>query len=263
MVESRASDINVAVIGGTGLNQISGISKVTEHQILTDFGEPAAAIQELQLEVQGQAKNFYFLPRHGSPHKVAPHLINYRANIAALHQLGVKKIIAVNAVGSIDPSLQPKDLVMPLQVIDYTWGRESSFYDGTIRPLDHYDFSNPFDTGLINTIAAASESSQIALKVGGTYGVTQGPRLETAAEIRRMAQDGATLVGMTLMPEAVLAHELQMAYASICLVVNPAAGVSDNIITMADIQRAIDDGMDNAKSLIKFVLKELCQEFRA
>ena len=254
---SEANQITVAIIGGTGLNTMSGVRVVEEHVVETEFGKPSSPVFELELEeVEGKPR-FYFLPRHGKPHAVAPHLINYRANIAALESLGVKKILAVNAVGSIDPKLNPKDIVVPEQVIDYTHGREASFFDGTIKPLQHFDFSDPFDASLMETIKAVSEKAGCNAIFEGVYGVTQGPRLETAAEIKRMAQDGATLVGMTLMPEAVLAREVAIPYASICLIVNPAAGVSQAIITMEEIYQAVEEGMGQVQVLLKALVAEL------
>lgn len=248
------NSIKIAIIGGTGLNTIEGVTQQQLHEVSTDFGQPSAAIEELQLNLNGQQVHFYFLPRHGSPHSIAPHNINYRANIAALQQLGITHIIAVNAVGSIDPDLKPEEIVLPEQLIDYTHGRDTSFFDGTIGPLDHFDFSDPFDAQLLSTIRETAQVNKCHLVTGGVYGVTQGPRLETAAEIKRMAQDGATLVGMTLMPEAVLAREAKIAYATLCLVVNPAAGVSQAVITMDEIHEAIHNGMGNVKKLLSCIL---------
>ncbi len=159
------------------------------------------------------------LPRHGLPHRLAPHLINYRANLWLLHELGVDRVIALNTVGGIAASPEPGGMVVPRQLIDYTWGRESSFSDG--ERLLHVDFTEPYDAGLRSALLAAGDGD---ICDGGVYGCTQGPRLETAAEIDRLARDGATIVGMTGMPEAALARELQMRYAALCLVVNPAAG---------------------------------------
>lgn len=244
----------VAIIGGTGLNQMEGVTHIANHRVETDFGLPSSEIVELKINASGQDCEFFFLPRHGSPHSIAPHRINYRANIAALNILGVSKILAVNAVGSIDPQLHPKSIVMPEQAIDYSHGRESSFFDGTVKPLQHFDFSNPFNSELMAVCEAAAHESSTPIVRGGVYGVTQGPRLETAAEIRRMAQDGCTLVGMTLMPEAVLARELGMAYAALCLVVNPAAGVSNDVITMDEIHQAVADGMGQMHILLKKAL---------
>lgn len=244
----------IAIIGGTGLNQMDGVSQTAQHSVSTEFGSPSSDIFELSYRVNNQDYEFFFLPRHGSPHTIAPHRINYRANIAALKSLEVEKIVAVNAVGSIDPSLKPTNIVLPEQVIDYTHARENSFFDGTVHPLDHFDFSAPFNTELQDECKTAASAADVPMVVGGVYGVTQGPRLETAAEIRRMSQDGCTLVGMTLMPEAVLARELGIPYAALCLVVNPAAGVSTSVITMEEIHQAVADGMGQMHILLQRLL---------
>jgi len=256
-VNTNHKEIKIAIIGGTGFTAMDSIKCLGSQVISTEFGAPSGAIERYQLVDEDAASQFYFLARHGSPHSIAPHHINYRANIAALAELGVSTIIAVNAVGSIDPSLKPRDIVLPTQVIDYSHGRESSFFDGRQKPLAHIDFSHPFDEKVLATVQQCAVSESIALVTQGVYGVTQGPRLETAAEIRRMARDGASLVGMTLMPEAALARELDLAYASICLVVNPAAGVSHSVITMEEIHQAVADGMSQVQSLVKASIRSL------
>ena len=237
----------VAIIGGTGLSQMEGVEEIKRHQLATDYGDPSSAIRECRYQEQ----EFFFLPRHGDPHRIAPHKINYRANIAALKSLEIDQIIAVNAVGGIHSKLQPKDIVIPDQVIDYTSGRENSFFDGTLQGLDHIDFSYPFDQSVSENLRTKANELQIPLVYGGVYAATQGPRLETAAEIKRLAQDGATIVGMTLMPEAALAREMKIAYASLCLVVNPAAGVTDRVITMEEIHLAVQEGMGSIQKLIQ------------
>ncbi|XOV81903.1 MAG: S-methyl-5'-thioinosine phosphorylase [bacterium] len=167
---------------------------------------------------------YLILSRHGAQHEFAPHQINYRANIWLMHSLGVDGLLGTYTVGSIDPALAVGQLVVPSQLIDYSWGRASTFDD----KLHHIEFTQPYDTLLRQQVLQADG----ALVDGGVYACTQGPRLETAAEIKRLAQDGATLVGMTGMPEAALARELDIPFAALCLVVNPAAGVSDDVIDM-------------------------------
>lgn len=174
--------------------------------------------------VSGAEHSVLLLNRHGDDHTLAPHQINYRANIWLMRELGVDAVIGTHTVGSIDPALQDGWLVLPEQLIDYTWGRASTFDD----QRRHVEFSNPYDAPLQQRLQAIDAG----ITIGGTYGCTQGPRLETAAEIQRMAQDGCTLVGMTGMPEAGLARELQLPYVSLCLVVNPAAGIVDAPIDM-------------------------------
>ncbi len=224
----------LAVIGGTGIDQLAGLELVAAHNPQTPFGSPSRPVQEGRLDGVG----VYFLQRHGSPALIPPHLINYRANLWTLQSLGVKEIVAINAVGGINPALTPGRLVIPDQLIDYTWGRAHSFDDGSTGALQHIDFTDPYDSALRAALAEAASGTGISVEVGGVHGVTQGPRLETAAEIRRMAADGCDVVGMTGMPEAALARELGIGYASICMVVNPAAGLGDGPISLA-MMRAI------------------------
>lgn len=247
--------MTLAIIGGTGLSQLDGFECVDQLEIHSEFGAPSAPV--MKLKARHRDVCFYFLPRHGNPHSIAPHRINYRANIDVLSQLDVSGIVAVNAVGGIDPVLTPEQLVLPTQVIDYTYGREHSFFDGVHRPLEHIDFSHPFDSALLQKIRDAAAVVNVAIAYGGVYGATQGPRLETAAEIQRMARDGVTLVGMTLMPEAALAREVQLPYASLCLVVNPAAGVSENVITMEEIHQALANSIEHVKQVLGAILFEL------
>ncbi|MCZ6829656.1 MAG: S-methyl-5'-thioinosine phosphorylase [Gammaproteobacteria bacterium] len=218
---------STAVIGGTGLNQLAGLELIRAHSPETPFGEPSAPVQEGRLA----GNSVFFLPRHGTRHHLPPHKINYRANLWALRELGVERVVAVNAVGGIHAALGPGALVVPDQIIDYTWGREQSLYDGSGAALDHIDFTRPYTAGLRAKLLQAAASCNIPCADGATYGATQGPRLETAAEVQRLLRDGCDLVGMTGMPEAALAVELGLAYAAICLVVNTAAGLSDEPIT--------------------------------
>jgi 5'-methylthioinosine phosphorylase len=219
---------SIAVIGGTGVDELEGLEVVASHLPETPFGEPSRPIQEGRLG----AASVYFLQRHGSPGAIPPHRINYRANLWGLQALGVRQVVAINAVGGISDGMRPGRLVIPHQLVDYTWGREHTFDDGTSGQLQHIDFSAPFDAVMRRDLLTVASAEQIPHLSEGVYGVTQGPRLETAAEIWRMARDGCDVVGMTAMPEAALARELGLAYASICMVVNPAAGLSDEPITL-------------------------------
>lgn len=219
----------LAIIGGTGIDELDGLEVLRDHRVHTPFGEPSRAIQEGRL---GDA-TLFFLQRHGSPGAIPPHQINYRANLWALKSLGVDGIVAINAVGGIAPAMRPGRLLIPDQVIDYTWGREHSFDDGQGGQLMHIDFTEPYERLLRRQLLAAAERAGIPHEAVGVHGVTQGPRLETAAEIKRMARDGCDVVGMTGMPEAALARELDLPYASICMVVNPAAGLGDLPLTIA------------------------------
>jgi 5'-methylthioinosine phosphorylase len=224
----------LAIIGGTGIDELEDLQIVGEHLPETPFGKPSRPIQEGRL---GKSPLF-FLQRHGSPEAIPPHRINYRANLWALGSLNVQEIVAINAVGGISADMRPGRLVIPHQLIDYTWGREHSFDDGAQGQLMHVDFTEPYDRAVRNDLVEAASSAGITHAAQGVYGVTQGPRLETAAEIVRMARDGCDVVGMTAMPEAALARELGIAYASVCMVVNPAAGLSDEPITL-DFMRDI------------------------
>lgn len=239
---------DIAIIGGTGLNQLDGVERIEERNVETRYGSVSAPLQCLAV----RGKPFLFLARHGQPHRLPPHRINYRANIAALHAAGVKKIIAVNAVGGIHPAMPAGAIVVPRQLLDYTWGRAHTFHDED--SLDHIDFTEPYTQSLREQVLLAATNARIDVVDFGVYAAVQGPRLETAAEIDRLERDGADLVGMTGMPEAALARELNLEYVSICLVVNPAAGRAPGIITMADIQRVIDAGMGRVRTLLQQVV---------
>ncbi|MBZ9557037.1 MULTISPECIES: S-methyl-5'-thioinosine phosphorylase [Modicisalibacter] len=240
----------LAIIGGTGLTALPGLEVIKRHSAETPLGAASAGV------VQGalQGREVLFLARHGHPHKLPPHRINYRANLWALKQAGASGIVAVNAVGGIDPALARGALVVPDQLIDYTMGRESSYFDGRFKPMKHIDFSWPYSETLRERLLEAGATAGEPLEDGGVYGCTQGPRLETAAEIARMAMDGCRLVGMTGMPEAALARELELAYASLALVVNPAAGVSDREIDMTDIDAVVAAGMARVRRVIEALL---------
>lgn len=226
----------LALIGGTGLNRLEGLELFAEHALDTPYGAPSHPVYEGHYDGHG----LFFLARHGVPHAIAPHKINYRANLWALRELGVSQVIAVNAVGGIRDAMTPGQLVIPDQLIDYTWGRKHSFFDGGELPLDHIDFTEPYDAGLRLRLIEAAAALQLPVSPTATYAATQGPRLETAAEIRRLKNDGCDIVGMTGMPEAALAAELQLAYAAVCLVVNPAAGLGEMPITTAAMHAILD-----------------------
>ena len=227
----------LALIGGTGLNQLEGLELFAEHPVDTPYGPPSHPVYEGRFD----GHPLFFLARHGVPHAIAPHQINYRANMWALRELGVSQVIAVNAVGGILDAMRPGQMVIPDQLIDYTWGRAHSFFDGGELPLDHIDFTEPYDAALRLRLIEAAAALQLPVLPTATYAATQGPRLETAAEIRRLKNDGCDIVGMTGMPEAALAAELQLAYAAVCLVVNPAAGLGEMPITAAAIQAILDE----------------------
>jgi 5'-deoxy-5'-methylthioadenosine phosphorylase len=238
--------VKLAIIGGTGLSALDGLNTVEQHVVSTPFGLPSSDILEGELH----GKTVFFLPRHGVNHTIPPHKINYRANLWALHYLGVERILAVAAVGGIREDLAPSILALPDQIIDYTYGREHSFYGDDFSVDNHIDFSYPYDENLRQRLLQSALNIGINIIDGGTYGATQGPRLETAAEIKRMAQDGCAMVGMTGMPEAALSRELNIAYASCALVVNWAAGLGDGLITMTNIELTLADGMTQVKQIL-------------
>ncbi|NII10405.1 S-methyl-5'-thioinosine phosphorylase [Oleiagrimonas sp. C23AA] len=215
--------IDLAVIGGTGLYQFPGLNNIERHTVDTPYGVPSDAI------VSGTLgdKRVAFLARHGESHSLPPHRVNYRANIWALKELGAQRVIGVNAVGGIRHDMGPRVLVVPDQVIDYTHGRLSSFCDVEGAEVLHIDFTEPYTMPLRQAMLDAARRIDMAVVDGGCYGATQGPRLETRAEIARMRRDGCDLVGMTGMPEAVLAREAGLEYACLALVANWAAGCGD------------------------------------
>lgn len=228
----------LGIIGGSGLNRIAELEDVRREVLSTPYGEPSAALTFGRL----RGTEVVFLARHGDGHVIAPHRINYRANIRALHDCGARDVVAVATVGGILEDFEPGTLVVPDQIIDYTHGRAATFFDGVDLPLDHVDFTRPFCDTLRGRLLRAGRDTGERLHDGAVYGATQGPRLETAAEIRRMARDGADVVGMTGMPEAVLARELGLSYAMLAVVVNAAAGVGANRKGIAlDEIRAVSD----------------------
>lgn len=217
---AQTQPISLAIIGGTGLYAFPGLADIERREVDTRWGAPSAPI------VTGviAGKRVAFLARHGESHSLAPHRINYRANIAALHELGVRRVVGVNAVGGIRADMGPRALVVPDQLIDYTCGRPSSFCDREGEAVLHVDFSEPYTASLRLGLLAAARKAGVPVVDGGCYAATQGPRLETNAEIERLRRDGCDLVGMTGMPEAALARELDIEYACLAVVANWAAG---------------------------------------
>ena len=241
----------LAIIGGSGLTRLSTLAVTHRQVIRTPYGEPSAALVFGDLA----GHRAVFLARHGHGHTIPPHRVNYRANVWALKQQGASAILAVASVGGIRGS-QPGDLVLPHQLIDYTWGRPSTFFDGDDQQVVHVDFTHPYSQRLRELCLQAAADGNIALDDGGVYGAVSGPRLETAAEIDRMDRDGATLVGMTGMPEAALARELGIDYASVCVVVNHAAGRGESHagVSMAWIADVLESAMDSVRALIEHVV---------
>lgn len=233
---------SVAIIGGSGFYELPQLKKYTQDSINTPYGNDVI----VRSGYLGRRK-IYFLPRHGEKHTIPPHKINYRANIEALACCGVTNIIAINAVGAIHSGMPPGTVVIPSQVIDYTWGRAHTFYDEFCGDMMHVDFTNPFDDHY-RVPLLKNLSGSMPVVNGATYACVQGPRLESAAEIQKYKRDGCDLVGMTLMPEAALAREKGIAYISVCLVCNWAAGIVDNAF--------VDDG-DTESSMAPLNIEDI------
>jgi 5'-methylthioinosine phosphorylase len=226
--------IELAVIGGTGLYKLAELQDVETHQPVTHYGALSGPVRVGTLDGHRVA----FLARHGEGHSLPPHRINYRANLAALQALGAKRVLALNTVGGITERFGPRVLGCPDQLIDYTWGRISTICEEPGTEVLHVDFGEPYSRALRQAVIAAAAKAGVTLVDGGCYGATQGPRLETRAEIARMRRDGCDLVGMTGMPEAGLAREMGLDYACIAIVANWAAGAGpdrDEVITLQDV----------------------------
>ena len=237
----------LAIIGGTGLTTLKSLEIVRKEMVYTAYGEPSGPVSFGRLGGHEVA----FLPRHGHHHTIPPHRVNYRANISALHQVGATKVIAVNACGGITEAMTASRLVIPDQLIDYSWGRPHTFFDGDPAQVTHIDFTRPYCEELRRSLIDAARSVGIDAVEYGTYATTQGPRLETAAEIVRLERDGCDLVGMTGMPEAVLARELGLCYACVAVVSNRAAGKDEGEITMAEIERNLNQGIADVRRLLE------------
>lgn len=240
----------LAIIGGTGLTTLKNLDIIKREVVHTPFGEPSGPLTHGVLS----GKEVVFLARHGYGHTIPPHKINYRANIWALHHTGVKQVIAVAAVGGISDELEPGSLVIPDQIVDYTAARDNTFFEDGLSHVTHVDFTEPYSEELRQLLIRGCQAAHLDFVGHGTYGTTQGPRLETAAEIDRMARDGCTVVGMTGMPEAALARELDLHYAAFAVVVNKAAGRGTGPISMHDIELSVKQGMDKVRDVLEHVV---------
>lgn len=226
--------ISLGIIGGTGLYQLAELQDVETHQPVTPYGAISGPVRIGMLS----GKRVAFLARHGEAHSLPPHKVNYRANLAALQSLGATRVLALNTVGGITDRFGPRVLACPEQLIDYTWGRVSTFCEEEGTEVQHVDFGDPYTPSMRRDILDAARAADVAVVDGGCYGATQGPRLETKAEIARMRRDGCDLVGMTGMPEAALARELGLDYACLAIVANWAAGAGpdlDAAITLDEV----------------------------
>jgi len=240
----------LAIIGGTGLTSLETLSISRREMVSTPYGEPSGPLTHGELG----GKAVVFLARHGYSHTIPPHRINYRANLWALQHIGVEQVIAVAAVGGIRADMEPGCLAFPDQIIDYTWSRGHTFFEDDLTHVTHIDLTYPYCEELRQKLIQAARRAGLDAREGGTYGAMQGPRLETAAEILRLERDGCDLVGMTGMPEAALARELGLRYATCAVVVNWAAGKSGGEITMENIQRQLIGGMEKVKILLREVI---------
>ena len=239
----------LAVIGGSGLGQLANLNVSHREVLRTPYGEPSGAVTFGQI----CGREVAFLARHGYGHTIPPHEVNYQANIWALCNRGVTRIVSVASVGCIRADLKPGDVVIPHQIIDYTWGRKSTFHEGPDKSVTHIDFTEPYDEALRQRLLETARAQGIVVGDGAVYATTQGPRLETAAEINRLERDGADVVGMTGMPEAVLAREAGVPYAAISVVANYAAGRGDSQhgISFEAIQDVLGDSMRHVRNLIE------------
>lgn len=235
----------IGVIGGSGLYEIEGLIIKEDKKISTPFGDPSDFYRIGEIS----GIEIAFLPRHGSLHHIAPHKINYRANIWGFREIGVERIISINAVGGISPEMIPGAIVVLKQIIDMTENRESTFYDG--EEVVHIDFTEPYCHELREAIFSAGEKTGIALKQKATYICVNGPRLETDAEIKAFSLLGADVVGMTGMPEASLARELEICFAGIAVVTNYAAGISGRKLTTTEVTGKMAESTEKVKLLLK------------
>jgi 5'-methylthioadenosine phosphorylase len=244
----------VAIVGGSGLSQL-GNMEVTQRRVArTPYGEASGPLTFGRIK----GRDVVFLARHGYGHTIAPHEVNYRANIWALKDAGADAVVSVASVGGIRNDITPGTLLLPDQIIDYTWGRASTYFEGAGVPVNHIDFTQPYSMELRKRLLKAAGAAKEQIFDGGVYAATQGPRLETAAEITRLERDGADVVGMTGMPEAALAREISMDYAALAVVANYAAGRGDS--KRAVPLDKIGDILDAAMGRVRRIIEKFCEK---
>ena len=242
----------LAIIGGSGMTKLPCL-EISHRQIVrTPYGEPSGPLTFGKI----RDHEVVFLARHGHVHTIPPHAVNYRANLWALHLFKPKRVIAVVSVGGIRSDLTPGKIVVPNQIIDYTYGRNFTYFDNTDRPITYTDFTHPFCSSARDYLLKAAKLANELVIDGGVYAVTQGPRLETAAEVNRLEQDGADMIGMTGMPEAVLARELGLSYAAIAAVANHAAGrgTSMRAIPLEEVYAVLDKAMESVRNILEHLV---------
>ncbi|HUQ75705.1 MAG TPA: S-methyl-5'-thioinosine phosphorylase [Burkholderiales bacterium] len=238
----------LAIVGGSGLSKLGNMEITRRKVARTPYGEPSGALTFGRIG----ACDVVFLARHGYGHTIAPHEVNYRANLWALKEAGVSEVVSVASVGAVADH-PPGTIVVPHQIIDYTWGRASTYFEGKGTPVNHIDFTEPYSRGVRAKVLQAAAGCREPVVDGGVYAATQGPRLETAAEIERLARDGADLVGMTGMPEAALAREISLEYATIAVVANYAAGRGDSqrAVPLDKIGAVLEEAMRRVRRIIE------------
>ena len=245
------TSVTLALIGGTGLTELD--ETVQSISVDTPYGAPSAAIREV---LKGPVR-LLFLPRHGNPHRFPPHCVNYRANMWALREVGADHVLAVSAVGGVCEPYGPGTLAAPDNLIDYTWGREHTYFDSDQAELEHVDFSWPYDGPLRRLLLKASTDASVDVLDGGCIGVFQGPRLESAAEVEKARRDGCHMAGMTSLPEAALARELGLDYAGLAVVSNWGAGVTGAPLSEDDIAETLKQPMMRVRAVLDALLNGL------
>jgi 5'-methylthioadenosine phosphorylase len=243
----------LAIIGGSGLTRLANLDISRRESVHTPFGEPSGPLSFGAIRGVPVA----FMARHGDGHSIPPHQVNYRANLWALREKGVREIVSVAAVGGIRHDLGPGTIVVPHQIIDYTWGRMNTYFEGE-APVKHIDFTEPYSERLRGRLLAAAKACGESAVDGAVYAATQGPRLETAAEVDRLERDGADIIGMTGMPEAALAREIGLDYAAIAVVANHAAGrgASARGVSLQDIETALNGTLARVRKIIEEVVAQ-------
>ncbi|MDQ7038486.1 MAG: S-methyl-5'-thioadenosine phosphorylase [Aquificota bacterium] len=252
----------LGIIGGSGLYSLEGVRIVDEVFPETPFGEPSSPLTVAEVE----GRRVVFLARHGKDHSLPPHLVPYRANLWAMRELGVERVLGVSAVGGINRDLMPGDLFIPTSFIDLTRSRERTFYEGRFSKkvegedrvarlmregkVVHVDVSDPYCPEMRNTLDRILRDLSLRYVHGGVYVCTEGPRFETTAEIRMIDKLGGDVVGMTGVPEVVLAKELRMCYASLCVVSNPAAGISENRLTSEEVLEMMAEKEEDIRRVV-------------